>query len=179
MLSFGIPVRRRNTRLKRENYIGRRIYFVTICCDGRNPHLQKQSVSTRVMALLVECAAGYSFQLHAFCLMPDHAHTLAEGTTDDCDLLEFIRVFKLRTAFEFRELHRCRLWEKSYYDHILRPSDSVEGVAAYIWWNPVRKGLCAYPGEFPYSGSQTVDWIECSGRSLDRSPSLPWTGGPV
>jgi putative transposase len=175
-----MPVRRRNTRLGRDNYVGLRTYFVTICCDRRVPHLQEPSIASRIMALLIGCAVRYSFQLHAFCLMPDHVHILAEGTRDDCDLLEFIRVFKLRTAFEFRKSHRCRLWEMSYYDHILQPSDSIEQVAAYVWWNPVRKGLCARPGDFPYSGSQTVDWIQRSGRPLDRSPSLPWADdGPV
>src|SRR6266481_9894571 len=29
----------------------------------------------------------------------------------------------------------------SYYDHILRPSDQIEDVACYIWWNPVRKNF--------------------------------------
>ena len=180
MLSYGMPLDRRSTRLARHNYVGRGIYFVTVCCDRRVPHLQNPSVASRIMALLIECAARYSFRLHAFCVMPDHVHILAGGAHDDCDLLEFIRVFKLRSAFEFRQSHYCRLWEMSYYDRILRPSDSIEEVAVYIWWNPVRKGLSAHPGDFPYSGSQTIDWIECSGRSLDRSPSLPWADdGPV
>ena len=175
-----MPACRRNTRLVRENYLGRRTYFVTICCDRRTPHLRERPVAIRAMGLLIECAARHSFLLHAFCLMPDHAHILAGGMGEDCDLLGFIRVFKLRTAFEFRKSHRCQLWEKSYYDHILRPLEPVEQVAAYTWWNPVRKGLCAHPRDFPYSGSQTIDWIECSGRSLDRSPALPWVDdGPV
>ena len=96
--------------------------------------------------------------------MPDHFHLLAEGLHDRSDLSEFIRVFKQRSAFAFRKSHRhpavvaglqtraTTLWEMSYYDHILRPSDRIEDVACYIWWNPVRKKLCARPQEFPFSG---------------------------
>ncbi len=104
--------------------------------------------------------------------MPDHLHILAEGTDDHCDLREFIRLFKQRTAFEFRKSRRRPLWEMSYYDHILRPSDGMEDVACYIWWNPVRQQLCTHPREFPYSGSQTIDWIKRS--ATGSSWSAPW-----
>jgi REP element-mobilizing transposase RayT len=110
--------------------------------------------------------------------MPDHSHVLAEGLHDRPDVREFIRVFKQRSAFAFRKSHRRRLWEMSYYDHILRPSDRIEDVACYIWWNPVRKQLCARPQEFPFSGSQTIDWIKRS--SAVPSWSAPWkTPGSV
>jgi putative transposase len=169
---------RRYARLAPENYLGRQSYFVTICCDLRRPHLAEPSVAKGVLDLLLECGAGDCFRLHAFCLMPDHLHVLAEGAHDRCDLREFIRVFKLRTAFAFRQSHGRRLWEMSYYEHILRRSGSIELVAAYVWWNPVRKGLCARPCDFPYSGSQTVDWMRrCSGGSLDPPAALPWTSG--
>jgi putative transposase len=167
-----MPINRRIARLAPENYLGRQTYFITICCDQRAPYLRVQATAERVLHLLLECAASHSFRLHAFCLMPDHLHVLAEGAQPRCDLREFIRLFKLRTAFEFRKAHRKPLWEMSYYDHVLRPVDSIEDVACYIWWNPVRKGLCSHPREFPYSGSQTIDWIK---RASSGTPwSAPW-----
>lgn len=167
-----MTIHRKVARLPAQNYLGRQTYFVTICCDHRAPHLHEQTTAHGILALLQECAACHSFVLHAFCLMPDHLHVLAEGTRDRCDLPEFIRLFKQRTSFEFRKSHRRPLWERSYYDHILRPSDRVEDVACYIWWNPVRQKLCARPHEFPYSGSQTIHWIERS--STTTSWSAPW-----
>jgi hypothetical protein len=50
------------------------------------------------------------------------------------------------------------VWQHRPYDHILRPDESREAVAYYIWMNPVRKGLCTRPEEWPFSGSLTVDW---------------------
>jgi len=104
--------------------------------------------------------------------MPDHLHVLAEGSDPRSDLLEFVRLFKQRTAFEFRKSTRKSLWEMGFYDYILRPSDHVEDVAAYIWWNPVRKGLCEEPKEFSFSGSQTIDWIMRP--RLGTAWSAPW-----
>ncbi|OLE83329.1 MAG: hypothetical protein AUG07_08490 [Acidobacteria bacterium 13_1_20CM_2_60_10] len=110
--------------------------------------------------------------------MPDHLHFLAEGANSRCDLLEFIRLFKQRTAFEFRKARSRPLWETSYYDHVLRPADPIEDVACYIWCNPVRKRLCTHPHEFPYSGSQTMDWIKRA--ASGTSWSAPWkTPEPV
>jgi hypothetical protein len=60
----------------------------------------------------------------------------------------------------------------SYYDYILRSSDVIEHVAAYIWWNPVRKRLCDEPRQFRFSGSETIAWMK---RPLaDAEWSAPW-----
>lgn len=167
-----MTVHRKVRRLTPPNYLGRQTYFVTICCDRRAKHLRERTTAQPVLSLLLECAAGCSFRLHAFCVMPDHIHILAEGMHDQCDLREFVRLFKQRTGFAFRKLRGSALWEMSYHDHILRSADPIEDVACYIWWNPVRQKLCAHPGEFPYSGSQTIDWIRHS--ALSTSWTAPW-----
>jgi REP element-mobilizing transposase RayT len=162
----------KTARLPSRDYLGRQTCFLTICCDHRSPYLAAPPTARLVLCLLLECAASNSFLLHAFCLMPDHLHILAEGVHDRCDVLEFIRLFKQRTAFQFRKSYRRALWEMSYHDHILRHSESIENVAVYIWWNPVRKQLCDYPHKFPYSGSQTIDWIKRAASPTSWSP--PW-----
>jgi len=167
-----MSIHRKTVRLASHEYIGRQTCFVTICCDHRVPHLRNQSTAKFVLSALVECADKESFRLHAYCLMPDHIHLLAEGTRERCDLREFVRLFKQRTAFAFRKSHGSALWEMSYHDHILRPSDQIEDVACYIWWNPVRQKLCTDPREFPYSGSQTIDWIKRS--VISWSWLAPW-----
>jgi REP element-mobilizing transposase RayT len=72
-----MPINRKITRLTTESYRAQRVHFVTICCDQREPHLDERAAAQSVLAILEECAAKHSFQLHAFCLMPDHVHILA------------------------------------------------------------------------------------------------------
>jgi putative transposase len=168
-----MTIHRKDTRLPPENYIGSAIYFVTICSAMRRAYLAEREVAERILTVLRECAAKQSFLLHAWCVMPDHFHVLAEGTESGSDLREFVRVFKLRTAFEFRQSHHKRLWEMSYYDHILRSADAVEDAACYIWWNPVRKQLCLLPHEFPFSGSQTIPWMQRASQGSPWTP--PWS----
>src|SRR5580700_1492694 len=90
--------------------------------------------------------------------MPDHLHLLTHGTRPEPDCLGFEKAFKQRSAYQFKLTTGLRLWQHKPYDHILRDGESWEAVAYYIWMNPVRKGLCERPHDWPFSGSRTVDW---------------------
>jgi hypothetical protein len=45
------------------------------------------------------------------------------------------------------------LWQRSYYDHILREDEDVVGVARYVLENPVRAGLVTEVIQYPFHGS--------------------------
>jgi hypothetical protein len=90
--------------------------------------------------------------------MPDHLHVLVAGALDTSDLIFFAARFKQATAFEGKRLFSKTLWQTHFYDHIVRGDEAGECIAAYIWWNPVRKGLCSDPRDYPHSGSDTVGW---------------------
>ncbi len=108
--------------------------------------------------LLKGTAEKCYFGVHAFCVMPDHFHGLVEGIEPESDLLLFVRNFKQTSSREFSKESGGPLWQKKFYDHILRSKDSPDAVSWYIWMNPVRKGLCSLPIEYPYSGSFTEQW---------------------
>lgn len=90
--------------------------------------------------------------------MPDHLHILIRGTVDTCDMILFAARFKQMTGFEGQRMFNRTLWQAHFYDHIVRPRDSAECIASYIWWNPVRNGLCTDPRDYPHSGSDTMEW---------------------
>ncbi len=163
-----MPSNRKSPRLPTAHYLGQKSHFITICCDRRVPHLQNPKTAHHVLTALLDAATKRSFLLHAYCAMPDHLHFLAQGTNERSNLLELLKLFKSRTSYVFKKQHNLRLWELSFYDHILRHSDPIENVAAYILQNPLRAHLCANAAEYPYSGSQTIDWIQ---KSCSSSPS--------
>jgi REP element-mobilizing transposase RayT len=90
--------------------------------------------------------------------MPDHLHFLAFGQTPNSNLLALAKSFKQRTGYEYQQETDERLWQKNFYDHVLRSSDRSNDVAAYIWMNPVRNGLCKNFEEYSFSGSFTRAW---------------------
>jgi len=149
---------RKNIRLPQENYLGERAYFLTICCDRRQPFLEDPQTVSRLLEILTEEATRKQFVVHAYCFMPDHAHLLVEGTSPESKLPSFLNIFKQKSAFEYRRKTGLFLWQLKCYDHILRRRETMEKVAAYIWMNPVRKGLVREPWDFPFSGSLTMPW---------------------
>ena len=149
---------RKNIRLHPENYLGGRSYFVTICCDHRRKVFSSNRLAHWLVDRLLETAAKSCFRVHAYCVMPDHLHFLAEGTEATSDLLEFVGRLKHRTGIEWQKRTASRLWQHKFYDHILRAWDNADSVAWYIWMNAVRAGLCQKPQDYPFSGSLTINW---------------------
>jgi putative transposase len=133
-----MPLPRKQTRLPAQYYVGPKSHFITICCDSRRHYLGNAATAEMVREYLLDCARRYGFVVRAYCLMPNHLHMLVQGTDVSANLTKFMRIFKSRTAFAFQRRDGRKLWEMSYYDHILRESESAEDVAHYIWWNPVR-----------------------------------------
>ena len=147
--------RRKNIRLHSTRYRGQAWFFITLCCEARSPIFIDGKIAGRVIECLKSTAKKCHFPVHSYCVMPDHFHALVEGTAQDSNLLFFVSIFKRATTIEYSAGSGLPLWQKQILDHILRPKDSPEAVAWYIWMNPVRKGLCSLPDQYPFSGSFT------------------------
>jgi putative transposase len=167
-----VNFQRKRIRLEPFTYRAKGIYFLTICCHKRHSVFAKPSVGAWLVRWLTRCAARHAYEVHAYCVMPDHVHFIAEGTRETCHLARFISEFKQRTGFPYQQKLGLRLWQARYHDHVLRSSADLEAVAWYIWTNPIRKGLCSVPQDYPLSGSLTFDWKQRCAPAKMWSP--PW-----
>ena len=165
---------RKKIRLPASRYTSKQIYFVTLCCDGRRPVFTAESLGHWLVKELLNSAAQEGFAIHAYCVMPDHVHILVEGLIETCDLVRFVSSFKQLNGFSYEMKNARLLWQSRYYDHILRKAVAAHAVAWYIWLNPVRKGLCSAPQDYPLSGSLTMDWKSRCTSAHTWLP--PWKG---
>jgi putative transposase len=159
----------KNIRLPATEYVGTKSFFVTLCSAGRQSRFTDFRLALHILRSLREQAVERAFDIHAYCLMPDHLHFLAQGTQPHCDLLDFVRAFRLCSSPPYSKATGQPLWQKKYFDHILRSSSSLNSVAWYIWMNPVRKGLASKAGEYSFCGSFTnadLAW---------KKPAQVWT----
>jgi len=144
--------RHKNIRLNARNYVGEGWYFLTLCTFRRARYFRADAAARWLLRMLDGEAARQRFLIRAYCLMPDHLHLLVQGTSPDADLLRFIGAFKHKTSFHFTSRTGRKLWQTSFYDHILRDHEAPADVAWYIWLNPVRAKLATKPDEYPYGG---------------------------
>ncbi len=175
----------KNIRLHPAKYRGVQWHFVTLCCAARRPVFGDAEQARWIVDELRKDSNSHKFAVHAYSAMPDHLHALLMGLDATSNLLAFMKSLKQKTAYEFQKEFQIDLWQKKFYDHILRQTDSVEGVAAHIWMNPVRKGLCKDPREYPYSGSFALDWKKEAARVeawvppwKDKTPDAKTTATP-
>jgi putative transposase len=145
----------KNIRLSSANYTGNRAYFVTQCCHDRSAYFQDAVNCEWFLGHLRSVSTACFFAVPAYCVMPDHVHLLVAGLAPNSDFLRFMKGLKIKTSREFASPAGLVLWQKKYYDHILRPKESMDPVAWYIWLNPVRAGLAADAGIYPFAGSFT------------------------
>ncbi|MGB7728104.1 MAG: transposase [Candidatus Acidiferrum sp.] len=153
----------RRHRLARPAYLGYGTYFLTICVSNRKPLFTQSRLAGVILSSMEKAFRNSNFLIEAYCFMPDHCHILAAALSESSDLARAVRAFKGVPAPSARELGIRNLWQRGYYDHILRADESVNSVAAYIFGNPVRAGLVEDPHDWPFSGSFHLDWHVAAG----------------
>ena len=152
----------KNIRLNHTNYTGKRTYFVTQCCHERRRYFAGPARCKWLLSHLRFISIAHSFAIAAYCIMPNHIHLLVDGLLPTSNFLHFMKALKIKTGREFAVADGIPLWQKKYFDHILRPRESVDAVAWYIWLNPVRARLEQAPGLYPFAGSFTTEIPNCS-----------------
>lgn len=65
--------------------------------------------------------------------------------------------FKQATGYYFKQQTGFNLWQKSYYDHILRKEEDIIGNMKYVLNNPARAGLVDEYLDYRFSGSLEID----------------------
>ena len=159
-------------RLSRPYYLGSHSYFLTICTNHRRKLFTDARLVELLIALLSDQFCRCGFSIYAYCFMPDHCHILAASRTETSDLAKAVRAFKGTSAARARSLGIHNLWQRDYFDHILRSSESFDAAAAYIFENPVRASLVSDPREWPFSGSFVSEWTNLRPPAVTFVP--PW-----
>src|SRR5262245_26633540 len=127
---------KRPHRLPAFSYLGLHRYSLTFCTLHLVPTFVVEIPVNRAREQIQQACADHTFAGIAYCFMPDHLHLLAVGTSNTSDLVAFAHAVKQRTSYAHRRTHPDRLWQKGYYEHVLRSDQATLAVARYILENP-------------------------------------------
>ena len=156
MIRNQLRQRKPSPRLGSFDYIGSYAYFITCSTEEGKPYFRHKAIVDSLLPTLEETSRQMGFSIYAYCFMPDHLHLLLVGK-EDSSLHKFMKLFKQRSSFVFKKACGDSLWQRSYYDHILRKEEALNDVALYIFNNPVRKGLVTDYQGYPFVGSFVFD----------------------
>ena len=144
--------------------VGCRTFFVTPWTANKRPLLQTSRAAQLFMEVLDAYRTHGKFQLHDFVVMPDHIHVLLtlENTMSIERAVQFIKGgFSYRAGKELG--FNPPVWQKGFSEVRIVDEVSFEKYRAYIWNNPVARGLALTPREYPFGSVG-------SGVKLDPGP---------
>ncbi|HUW12619.1 MAG TPA: transposase [Anaerolineae bacterium] len=144
----------RNQRLSPELYIwSNRVYFITVRADRNQRPFVTDELNTLVLDVLREEEVRQNCMVFTYCLMPDHLHFLVSPGEDGISVLQFTDQFKGKsTNGGWSVGWQGKLWQRRYYDHVVRHAENLRAIAEYILGNPVRKNLVVEAEDWLWSG---------------------------
>lgn len=112
-----------------------------------------------VRTQILRAAREASFEVTAYCFMPDHTHLVVAGREERSDVKRFIKLAKQYSGYYFKQRFGVQLWQRYGYERVIRDDPELALTIGYLLDNPVSARLAEHPLKYPYIGSErfTVD----------------------
>jgi len=167
-------------------------YFFTVVTYRRH-HLFGKAQAVGILERAIQrVQERRPFVIEAQVILPDHIHSMWTLPDDDVDYPTRWRLIKEAFTREYVPNHhvssrdasrRARgertVWQRRYWEHLIRNDRDFSAHLEYIHFNPVRHGLVSAPRDWPHS--TFLNWVAKgayeSTWGSQEAPVLPnWAG---
>lgn len=140
-----------------------RTYFFTLATFGRQPLQTHPDVASATGDAIRAVRAELPFEVVALALLPDHLHAVWTLPPDDADYPRRWALIKRRIAREARRFvtlplppsmtkrHEAGVWQRRYWEHLIRDDDDLQRHVDYVHINPVKHGYVKCAADWRYS----------------------------
>jgi len=134
------------------------VFFLTLTVptpfrDNEQGPFCNRDLASSVVDSLLQIREKRGIKLFSYCLMPDHLHLLLSLHGSGVSLSDVMRDFKSFTTRAAWSQGVPRLWQRGYYEHVVRDEIELRETLAYVRNNPVRAGLVDRADAYPYSAT--------------------------
>lgn len=146
---------RQSIRLKGFDYSHEGSYFITICTHERqsifgeivNKAMHINRIGKIVKNQWLQIPGRFNgLQLDSFVVMPNHFHGIIkiEESIPDQTIGKIVGAFKSLVANEYikyckdKSVPAEKLWQRNYYEHIIRDEEDYSRIVDYIENNPMK-----------------------------------------
>ena len=134
-------------------------YFITQVTHHRHPWLITDIARLALRTAINHVRQNYPFTIDAFVLLPDHFHclwTLPPGDSELSTRLRLIKTFvtkhyseqldiKTDISLSRQKRNERNLWQRRFWEHLIRDERDFANHCDYIHYNPVRHRQCLVP----------------------------------
>jgi putative transposase len=135
-------------------YVPNAIYFITAVTQDRRP-LFADAANLELLRVTMRSARQYHpFAMRAYAFLADHFHLLVfvPETTNISKLLQSIQRNFTRN---YKQAHAVpeplRLWQRGFWDHVIRDERDFANHLNYIHYNPVKHGYASRAGGYAHT----------------------------
>ncbi len=146
------------------NYIRARApggsFFFTVCLLERRQRLLIEHIDD-LRVVFADARRRRPFTIDAIVVLPDHLHCIWTLPPDDTDFSSRWHDVKSRFAArvppsESRSARRRKkgergVWQRRFWEHLIRDPDDFARHVDYIHYNPVKHGHVTQTADWPYS----------------------------
>ena len=138
-------------------------YFFTVTTANRQPLLIKPFFYETLKTSIAQVKRVYPFAIEAFVLLPDHLHCIWTLPDGDYDYSKRWSIIKRLTSQATRHLlvdifspaarnrRGLGLWQRRFWEHLIRDENDFYAHLDYIHWNPVKHSYVSRAVDWPYS----------------------------
>ena len=149
-MDYAILCPRKNPRLQNYDYRRENYYFVTVCAHHKQcvfGAAGKPNVVGQMAAQGIKDISRHfpGVGVDESVVMPNHVHMILVFPQEQCNLPAVVGSYKSYMSKMFHVEHPgVTLWQRSFYDHIIRDENAYCEIKRYIQENPLKWDLDEY-----------------------------------
>lgn len=136
------PIQRKNIRLKNYDYSQKGYYFITICTKDRikilsqiiNEQCKLSDIGKIAEKYIITIEEKYNVRISEYIIMPNHIHMIIIKDDEEVSISRIIQQYKGTVS----KKAKCKIWQKSFYEHIIRNEKEHYKIIEYIINNPIK-----------------------------------------
>ena len=152
------------TEYRRTKIQGATYFFTVNCAERHNNRILKNNIDV-LRQVFRQVKQKHPFKIDAIVILPEHLHCIWTLPPDDADYSLRWNLIKsgfsrLITGNERRSDSRVKrgergIWQRRYWEHMIRDEKDFERHVDYIHWNPVKHDWVKRVSDWPYSSFHT------------------------
>jgi len=145
------------------------LYFITTVVQDRQPIFTDEKMCKILLISIEYFKLILDYKVYAYCIMPDHLHLILHPI-GKYDLSYIMQMIKGSFARKVNKMNAStgKLWQKRYYEEVIRNESILISKIEYIHANPLRKGLVNFMEEYKYSSYQSYFNNKCGVLIIDQ-----------
>ena len=135
-------------------------FFFTVVIQDRSQSLLTDNIDL-LRHSFRHVQSSNPFRIDAIVVLPDHLHTIWTLPADESGFSRRWQLIKSRFSFylqhrnsvsESQRMKREKgIWQRRFWEHLIRNESDYQGHMDYIHFNPVKHGYVCRSSDWPYS----------------------------